>query len=172
MKISTICITNKNRAIGYKNQLLWNIPPDLEHFKKITAGHTVMMGDKTFESLGRPLPNRVNIVISLDKNYQASGCIVVHSIEEALERGKIEEKKSGNENEEIFIIGGGTIYKLMLPYSDKLYLTMVENEPKKVDTYFPDYSEFKNLVSESETREHNGLKYKFIELTRQSTKYK
>ena len=87
------------------------------------------------------------------------------SIEEALETAKAEETKANNEKEEIFIIGGGTIYKLMLPYAEKLYLTIVDDEPERVDTYFPDYSEFKNLLSE-EHHEYNGLKYKFIELTK------
>ena len=158
--ISTICVTNKNRAIGYQNKLLWDIPDDLKHFKKITKGHTVVMGDKTFESLKGPLPNRNNVIISLNKNYKANGCFVVHSIEEALKVAKEKEQ-----NNEIFIIGGGSIYKQMLPFTDKLYLTIVDDEPESVDTYFPDYSEFKNIISEEE-HEYNGLKYKFVELTR------
>ncbi len=164
--VSMISITNKNRAIGYNNQLLWDIPYDLEHFKDITAGHVVIMGDKTFESLGSPLPNRTNIIITRDKNYKAPECIIVYSLEEAIEVGKKEEAKLGNVKEEVFIIGGGSIYAQMLPYTDKLYLTIVDDEPKKVDTFFPDYSEFKNLISESKEYEHNGLKYKFIELTK------
>ena len=164
--ISTICITNKNRAIGYNNKLLWDIPHDLEHFKKITKGHVVIMGDKTFESLGRPLPNRVNIIITKNKNYKAPKCVIVYSLEEALERGKEEEAKLGNKIEEIFIIGGGSIYTQMLPFTDKLYLTIVDDEPENADTFFPDYSEFKNIISESVEYEHNGLKYKFIELTK------
>ncbi len=164
--VSMIAITNKNRVIGYKNRLLWDIPDDLKHFKKITKGHVVVMGDKTFESLGRPLPNRTNIIITRDKDYRAPECVIVHSLEDALLQGKKEEAKLGNKTEEIFIIGGGSIYAQMLPFTDKLYLTVVDDEPKNADTFFPDYSEFKNIVSESVEYEHNGLKYKFIELTK------
>jgi len=166
MIISAIAVTNKNRSIGFKNKLLWKLPPDLEHFKKITTGHTVIMGSNTFVSLGRPLPNRVNIVITKNKNFVAPGCIVIFSPEEALERAKEEEKKLGNNEKEIFVIGGGSIYTQMLPHTEKLYLTIVDNEPLEVDAYFPDYSEFKKIIAESETQEYNGLKYKFIELAR------
>jgi dihydrofolate reductase len=164
--ISMISVTNKNRAIGYKNQLLWDIPHDLEYFKEITNGHVVIMGDKTFESLGRPLPNRTNIIVTRDKDYKAPDCIIVHSLEKALEAGKKKEARLGNMAEEVFIIGGGSIYAQMLPFTDKLYLTIVDDEPGNADTFFPDYSEFKNLISESEEYEYNGLKYKFIELTK------
>jgi dihydrofolate reductase len=166
MIISAICVTNKNRAIGFKNKLLWNLPPDLEHFKKITIGHTVIMGGNTFVSLGRPLPNRVNIVIIKNKDFKAPGCIVVFSPEEALERAKEEEKKLDNEQKEIFVIGGGSIYAQMLPYAEKLYLTIVDDQPAEVDSFFPDYSEFKKIIKESEVCEYGGLEYKFIELAR------
>lgn len=166
MTISAIAVTNKNRAIGFKNKLLWKLPPDLEHFKNITSGHTVIMGSNTFISLGRPLPNRVNIVINKNKDFKAPGCIVVFSLEEALRRAKAEEEKLENEQKEIFIIGGGSIYTQMLPNVEKLYLTIVDDEPAEVDSYFPDYSEFKKIIKESEVQEYNGLKYKFIELAR------
>ena len=165
MIISAIAVTNKNRAIGFKNKLLWNLPPDLAHFKKITAGHTVIMGGNTFISLGRPLPNRVNIVITKNKDLAAPGCIIVSSPEEALERAKIEEENLPTEQKEVFVIGGASIYAQLLPHVEKLYLTIVDDEPAEVDTYFPNYSEFK-ITSESETQEYNGLKYKFIELAR------
>jgi dihydrofolate reductase len=165
MTISAIAVTNKNRAIGFKNKLLWNLPPDLEHFKKITSGHTVIMGSNTYLSLGRPLLNRVNVAINKDKNFNAPGCIVVTSLEEALERAKSEEEKLENDHKEIFVIGGASIYAQMLPHVQKLYLTIVDDEPAEVDAYFPDYSEFK-ITNESETREYNGLKFKFIELTK------
>jgi dihydrofolate reductase len=165
MTISAIAVTNKNRAIGFKNKLLWKLPPDLEHFKKITAGHTVIMGGNTFISLGRPLPKRVNIVITKNKDLVAPGCIVVSSPDEALERAKVEEEKLENDYKEIFIIGGASIYAQLLPHVEKLYLTIVDDETAKADTFFPDYSEFK-ITNESETQKYNGLKYKFIELTR------
>jgi dihydrofolate reductase len=165
MTISAIAVTNKNRAIGFQNKLLWKLPPDLEHFKKITAGHTIIMGGNTFLSLGRPLPNRVNIVITKNKDFVAPGCVIVSSPDEALERAKIEEEKLENDHKEIFVIGGASIYAQLLPHVEKLYLTIIDDEPTEVDTYFPDYSEFK-ITNESETQEYNGLKYKFIELVR------
>ncbi len=165
MTISAIAVTNKNRAIGFKNKLLWNLPPDLEHFKKITSGHTVIMGGNTFISLGRPLPNRTNIVITKNKDFTAPGCIIVSSPDEALERAKIEEEKLANDHKEIFVIGGASIYTQLLPRVEKLYLTIVDDEPAEVDTFFPDYSKFK-IINESETQEHNGLKFKFIELVK------
>ena len=165
MTISAIAVTNKNRAIGFKNKLLWNLPPDLEHFKKITAGHTVIMGSNTFISLGRPLPRRTNIVITRNKNFEAPGCIVVSSPEEAIARAKEEEKKLNGEDGEIFVIGGGSIYTQMLPYTEKLYLTIVDDKLAEADAFFPNYSEFK-ITKESEDQTYNGIKYKFIELTR------
>jgi len=159
--ISIIAVVGKNLAIGYKNKLLWDIPDDLRHFKKITAGHTVIMGQKTFESIGKPLPNRHNIVVTLDKNFKADGCEIRYSLEDVLKEGK-------NRSEEIFIIGGGQIYRQSLPYADKLYLTVIDDSPK-ADTFFPDYSEFKTLINQEE-HQYQGLKYKFIELTKNEYK--
>ncbi|MFH2136434.1 MAG: dihydrofolate reductase, partial [Patescibacteria group bacterium] len=114
---------------------------------------------------GRPLPNRVNIVITRNKDFTAPGCIIVSSPEEALERAKMEEEKLKNDHKEIFVIGGASIYAQLLPHVKKLYLTIVDDEPAEVDTFFPDYSEFK-IINESETQEYDGLKFKFLELTR------
>lgn len=155
--ISIIVAIGKNRAIGRNNQLLWNIPEDMEHFRKITSGHTVIMGDKTFLSIGKPLTNRKNIVVTLDKNFTAEGVEISNSLEDVLNKHK-------NSEEEVFVIGGGMIYKLSLPYADKLYLTIVEDAPE-ADTFFPDYSEFKNVVSE-EDNDNGKYKFKFLELTK------
>lgn len=158
--ISIICIIAKNRAIGFQNKLLYDIPEDMKHFKEITTGHAIIMGEKTFHSMNdRALPNRVNIVLTLDDNFQAENCLVAHSIAESVELAKAQNKG------EIFFIGGGMIYTQALPITDKLYLTIVEDEPVQADTFFPDYSEFKKITKE-ENHEHNGLKYKFVELTR------
>lgn len=159
MKISIIVVIGNNREIGCNNQLLWDIPKDMARFKRITTDHAVIMGDRTFESIGKALPKRTNIVISLNKDYQAPGCIVAHSIKEAVAKAKAASKK-----EEIFIIGGGTIYKLFLPITDKLYLTVVDDNPK-ADTFFPEYNDFKNQIF-SEAHEDKGLKFTFLELTR------
>lgn len=155
--ISIIVVVGKNREIGCENQLLWDLPGDMQRFKEITTGHTVVMGDKTFESIGRALPNRKNIVLSLEEKYEALGCEVRHSLEDVLK-----EAKEGKD--EVFVIGGGTIYKLALPFADKLYLTVIDDEPK-ADTFFPDYSEFRNVIN-TKSGADNGMKYEFLELTR------
>ena len=156
--ISIIAAVGKNNAIGRNNKLLWDIPKDMEHFIKKTSGHTVIMGDKTYLSIGKPLPKRKNIVVTLDKNFQAPGCEVKFNLDEVLNEYK-------NSEEEVFVIGGGIIYKLSLPLTDKLYLTVVDDAPEDADTFFPDYSEFKNVISE-EDGEDAGHKFKFLELTR------
>lgn len=156
--LSIIVVIGKNREIGCNNKLLWNIPKDMERFTKITKGHPVLMGDKTFESIGKALPNRKNIIITRNKNYQAKGCKICYSIEDAIKLGNQMDKQ------EIFIIGGGSIYKQTIDIADKLYLTVVDDTPE-ADTYFPDYSEFKNIVYEEKV-EDNGLSFTFLELTR------
>lgn len=155
-KISLIAaLALGNRAIGKANRLIFHIPEDLKRFKKITSGHVVIMGRKTFESIGRPLPNRTNIVITRDEDYFAEGVTLVHSLEEAV--------RLAQGDDEVFIIGGGQIYQEAIGMADKLYLTIVEGNPN-ADTFFPDYSEFKKVVSESDWQEHEGLKYKFLVL--------
>ncbi|MBT3356632.1 dihydrofolate reductase [bacterium] len=155
--ISIIVVVGRNREIGCENKLLWNLPKDMKRFKEITIGHTVVMGDKTFESIGKPLPNRKNVILSLDENYTVEGCEVRNSLEDVLKEAK-------ESKEEIFVIGGGTIYNLSLPFADKLYLTVVDDQPK-ADTFFPDYSEFKEIVRREEG-DDNGFKYEFLELIR------
>ena len=136
---------DKNRLIGGKNKLLWNIPGELKRFKEITTGHPIIMGRKTHESIGRVLPNRTNIIISgsfsLARPRLASE-IWVGSLEEALKAAA-----SAPGFEEIFIIGGGQIYAQSLPLADRLYLTIVDGDYKG-DTYFPDYSEFSKVIDE------------------------
>ena len=153
-----ICAVGKNREIGLKNKLIWRLPEDLKHFKKITMGHCVIVGQKTFESIGKALPGRKNIVLTLDSNYKAENCEVSNDLEEIANRYKDSE-------EEVFIIGGASIYKQFIKYAKKLYLTLVDDSPR-ADAFFPDYSEFNKIISESELQEENGIKYKFIELTR------
>jgi len=155
--ISIICAIGKNREIGFINKLLWDIPEDMAHFKKITMGHPVIMGGNTFLSIGRALPGRKNIVVTRESNFEAPGCEISHSLEEILEKYR-------NIPEEAFIIGGGQIYAQSLPFSDKLYLTIIEDEPE-ADTFFPDYGEFKKIIKE-ESGESNGFKFKFMELTK------
>ena len=129
MIISIIAAVAKNRAIGYKNKLLYSIGDDMKRFKALTTGHTVIMGRKTFESFPKPLPNRTHIIITRQKNYQAEGCIIVDSIEKAL--------SICPKDEDSFIIGGGEIYTLGLAYTDKIEITRVHSS-FEADAYFPE----------------------------------
>lgn len=150
--ISIIVATSLNNAIGRNNQLLWHISEDLKYFKKVTSGHTIIMGRKTWESIGRPLPNRRNIVISRSQKA-IEGAEVYSSLEEALKAARSKEVANKNKlsNEEIFIIGGGQIYKQALPIADKLYLTIVNKTIEDADTYFPDidFSQWKEIETET-----------------------
>lgn len=154
--ISIIAAIGQNRELGKDNKLLWNIPEDLAHFKRITAGHPIIMGRKTWDSLPfKPLPKRTNIIITRDLDYQAAGAIVVHSLQEA--RTKVNQEK-----DETFIIGGGQIFKEALPIVDRLYLTIV-HKSFDADTFFPDYSQFTKVVSE-EDGDSSDYEYSFITL--------
>lgn len=153
-----VALAKKNRAIGKNNKLPWHIPSDLKHFKVITEGHPIIMGRKTYESIGRPLPNRTNIVVTRDSTYQANGCIIVNSLDKALEKAK------DIDADEIYIIGGGEIFKQALPFTDKLYLTLVEGDIDG-DVFFPTYNEFNTIISQS-THEENGYQFTFTELER------
>ncbi len=160
--INIIAAIGKNREIGAKNKLLWHIPGELPRFKEITIGHPIVMGRKTFESIGRPLPGRTNIVITRDSGFVRDGIIVSSSIEEAIKKAK---DSSGSS--EIFIIGGGQIYEQGLKYTDRLYLTLVDQEYSEADAFFPEYSEFNKIIEEEEG-ESEGLKYKFVTLKKSS----
>lgn len=159
--ISIIAAIGKNRELGKDKKLLWHIPEDMKRFKELTHGHAVIMGRKTFESIGRPLPNRLNFIISRDPNYTPNGvAIVCSSLEDALEKAKEREVN------EIFIIGGGQIYKEALVVSDKLYLTVVDASFPDADTYFPEYNEFKKVTFKQEGS--TGMyHYTFLELERE-----
>jgi len=128
MLISAIFAMSENRVIGKNNQLPWHLPADLKHFKKITLGKPILMGRKTYESIGRPLPGRCNVIITKDIDYQAPGCVVVNSIEQALATTK--------ESDEIFVMGGALLYQAMLPLIQRLYMTII-HQPFDGDTFFP-----------------------------------
>ncbi len=151
-------IAEKNRAIGKDNKLLWHIPEDLKRFKQITSGHVVVMGQKTFESIGKTLPDRTSIVVSNNPNFNPENVIIARSIEESLEKAREIEK------EEIFICGGGSIYRQFMPLADKLYLTIVEGN-FEADTFFPDYAEFSKVLKKEKSSD-GKYNYKFIELIR------
>jgi dihydrofolate reductase len=129
--ISLIAAIGKNNELGKGNTLLWKLPADMERFRKITSLHTIIMGRKTFESIGRPLPNRRNIIITRDANYKNENVEIAHSLSEALDI-------VGNNNEEIFIIGGGELYSQTMPIADKLYITHIDATDADADTFFPE----------------------------------
>jgi len=120
-----------NRVIGIRNTLPWHLPADFRHFKKTTLGKPVLMGRKTYDSIGKPLPGRMNIIVTQDKSFQAPGTVIVHSIEEALQA-------AGN-TEEIMVIGGASFYAQLLPRADRLYLTLVHHNFEG-DAWFPAYN--------------------------------
>ncbi|CDQ19561.1 dihydrofolate reductase [Halobacillus karajensis] len=130
--ISFIFAMDKNQLIGKDNDLPWHIPNDFKFFKDKTWGKTIIMGRKTFESFGKPLPERTHIVITSNKNYDRKGCTVIHSIDQILELEK------ENPEKEWFVIGGSVLFEKMLPYADRMYLTFIDASFEG-DTYFPDF---------------------------------
>lgn len=159
--LSIIVAKSKNNVIGKDNKLIWNIPDDLKRFKKLTTNHTIIMGRKTFESLGRVLPNRKHIVLTNDKRYTVDNpnVQIIHDVEEL---SKYEE-----DNQEHFVIGGAMIYKLLLPKCNKLYITEVEQEFEG-DTFFPEIKqdEWKIVKKETGPQDDNTFKYYYIDYER------
>ena len=159
--ISIIVACDKDRAIGKAGVLPWDIPSDLKRFKSLTIGHPVIMGRKTWESIPakfRPLPERTNIIVTRDRNYLATGAIIATSVNDALDAAY-----ASPGQEEVFIIGGGEIFKETLPLTDRLYITEVDTESGG-DVFFPEYkSLFTKKISE-ETGQYKGLKYSYLVL--------
>lgn len=159
MTVSIVVAIAENNAIGKDNKLLWHLPKDLKHFKEITTGGTVIMGRKTYDSVGRPLPNRRNIIITRQQ-IEIPGCEVVNSVDAALDLCRNEA--------EVFIVGGAEIYKLSMPLTDKIFLTIV-HENFDADTYFPEIkpTTWKETYREDhEPDEKNPLPFSFITLER------
>lgn len=161
--VSIIVAIAKNGVIGKSGAILpWRLSADLKRFKKLTSEHAIIMGRKTYQTINRPLPNRTNIIVTRDKTFRAKGCKVASSIEEAF---KIAQKSIGNN--EIFIIGGAEIFKLAIPYVDKIYLTKVNAEVEG-DTFFEiDQTKWKVAKQEDFTAdEKNEFDYSFIDLVK------
>lgn len=155
--IKIIVAMSKNRVIGNNNELIWKLSSDLKRFKDITAGHPIVMGRKTYESIGRPLPNRRNIIITRNLEYQVDGCEVVSSLEEALLLT----------NNDCFIIGGGEIYNQSIELADRIYLTLVHKNLEG-DTTFPELGKEWAIIERKdfEADEHNEYNYSFIDYDR------
>ncbi len=157
--ISIIVAISKNYAIGKDNKLLWHISADLKRFKKLTTGNTIIMGRKTYLSLPRkPLPDRKNIVLTRSKNFEAEGCVVVNNIEQVFKN-----LSPSNEN---FVIGGESVYKMFMPYANKIYLTVVDRE-YEADTFFPEinFDEW-DVIDKEHLVANDDLHYKNITLLR------
>ncbi|EHQ24586.1 dihydrofolate reductase [Mucilaginibacter paludis] len=159
MIITIVVAISSNYAIGKNNQLLWHLPKDLKHFKDITAGGTVIMGRKTFDSVGKPLPKRRNIVITRQA-ITIAGCEVVSSLDEAI--------ALCNDEQEVFIVGGAEVYRQAMPVTNRIYLTIVHHS-FDADTFFPeiDYKQWHEIAREDhQTDEKHQFAYSFITLER------
>jgi len=160
MRLSIIVAMDASRVIGHENRLPWHLPADLKHFRRITMGKPILMGRRTWESIGRPLPGRINIVITRDTSYTAEGCTVVHSVAEAL--------LAAQGHDEVMVIGGEQLYRQVLPDTDTLYLTLVEGDFPG-DAFFPelDQAEWREVErSEHAPDENNVHACSFIRLER------
>jgi dihydrofolate reductase len=156
-------ISRKGRKLGNKNGLLWHIPQDLKRFKEKTLGHPVIMGRKTFESiivvLGKPLPNRTNIVVTRNPDFTYEGVLVASSLDDALVQT---EKLNPTE---IHIGGGAELYTQALPFVDELYLTLVDDEPE-ADTFFPEFENEFIVTTEHALQSHKDISYQFVDYIR------
>ncbi len=166
MKISLIVALSSNRAIGLDGKMPWHLSADLKRFKQITMGHPILMGRKTFESIGRPLPGRTNIIVSRNPAYSAEGCIVVESVEAAISQGC-------QLADEVFVIGGSTLYKATLPIAGSLYITEI-NQAFDGDTFFPDFDtgDWTEVEREDVTDDTRvSFSYSFLKLQRMSNPF-
>lgn len=153
--ISLLVAHDPDRVIGLNNELPWRIPEELAYFKKVSMGKAIVMGRKTFESIGRPLPGRLNIVVTRNQDYEAEGIVVVHDLDEAIVKAK-------EYADEVMIIGGSEIFRLAMGVADRLYITLIQKHFEG-DTFFPIYGDEWKLVSISEDFESkDGIPYAFL----------
>ncbi len=152
-EVVAIAAIGKNRELGKGPNLIWRLSQDLKRFKALTLGSPIIMGRKTFESIGKALPGRINIVVTRDTTFSCEQCVVVHSVEQALATAH------GTGAEKIFVIGGGEIYRALLPFTDTLELTLIDAEEPTVDIFFPEYENDFRETSRSEFQEENGIRY-------------
>jgi dihydrofolate reductase len=162
-RISIVAAHGRNREIGKGNELLWHIPDDLKRFKRLTLGHPVILGRKTFDSivaiLGKPLPGRTNIVVTRDEAWKYPDVLVAHSLDEAVKMA------SEIDQQEIFIGGGANLWEQSLSIVERLYLTLIDEE-KDGDAFFPAYERIFTKKIAEEFREHEGIKYRWVDLER------
>ena len=153
--ISLMVAHDPNRVIGFNNDLPWHIPEDLAYFKEKTMGKAMIMGRKTYDSIGRPLPGRQSIVITRNKEFSAEGVVVVHDLKEAIEQAK-------DYAEEVMVIGGAEIFRIAMGIADRLYITYIQSEYEG-DTFFPSYGpEWKLVSTTKEMISKNGTAYSYL----------
>lgn len=153
-RISIIAAMARNRVIGVENRLPWHLPEDLRHFKALTMGHHIVMGRKTYESIGRSLPGRITVIVSRDPAYRVEGCLTAHSPEEAI--------RVSGDDEEVFFVGGAELYAQALPLADRLYLTEIQADFAG-DARFPDFDRTDWVERQRERRESmDRLAYHFV----------
>jgi dihydrofolate reductase len=153
--ITLIAACSKNRVIGKDNKLIWNLPEDLKRFRRLTSGNPIVMGRKTYESIGKALPNRTNIILSKQKNLKIKDCLIYNNIHDVM---------SLWQNSNLFVIGGGEIYRMFLPFADKVELTLIDKEYQG-DAYFPELDKCWKLQSEI-LSEHDDINFKFLTFSR------
>ena len=158
-RISAVAAIGRNRELGKNGTLIWKTRDDMRRLRALTTGHPIIMGRKTHESIGTPLPNRTNIIITKNTNAHADGCVVVHSLEKAFQEAK------QIETDEIFIFGGAQIYTAALSQTDRLYLTLFDVEDRMADAFFPDYSAFTKIIQKEQGR-CGDLTYTYATLER------
>lgn len=161
MKVSLIAALGNGRELGKDNQMLWHIKEDFLHFKKTTMGHTLLMGRKTFESIGKPLPGRKTLILTRDQSYERSQCITIHSLDE----GILHARESGED--ELFIAGGADVYKQTLDFVDVMYLSFVEYTGD-ADAYFPEFdiNDWKEVESRDYPATDTSLAWRLVRLER------
>lgn len=153
--ISLLVAYDLNQVIGIDNKMPWHIPEELKYFKKVTMGKSMVMGRKTFESIGRPLPGRLNIIVTRNEDYKAEGAEVFHDLQKAIERGEAY-------SDEVVIIGGAEIFKLTMDIADRLYITIIRKEYEG-DTFFPEIDSSWKLVSQSADQfTEDGIPYSYL----------
>jgi dihydrofolate reductase len=163
-KISLVVALARNGCIGAQNRLPWNIPEDLKRFREITTGHPIVMGRKTYESIGRPLPKRTNIVITRDPGLKIESCVVVGSLDEAIAVASGQEVPG---HEEIMVIGGGEIFRQAIHRADRLYLTLIDQEVPG-DAFFPEFdrASYREISREHRAGAEGACSFDFVVLDR------
>ena len=160
-KVSLIAAMGKNRAIGLDGRMPWHLPSELQHFKATTMGKSILMGRKTWESIGRPLPGRQNVVVTRNPDFIAPGAEVFGSLEQAI---------ASSDTDEVMVIGGGQLYAAVLPRAQRMVLTLIDLEPE-ADTWFPEWEASQwELKTEQrfDANQENPVSYQIIELTRKN----